>query len=209
MATKFWGPLGWMTLHSISAIYPEKPTSEERLILEKFVEVFRESITCAHCKSHFTSMLNTYRRVHPEWSSSRYHFFLFVCRAHNTVNKRLDKPIIQTLNDCIETLKTATKVTTPSQYRDAYINYLLSNWSREFTGDGAISLGAARQLKRINDEYFAPRDKGYDIYFFENGSVTEIIPEDARNYHVGANIPNGVSLSNVKIGFIGGRLRLR
>lgn len=204
MATKFWGPLGWMTLHSISAIYPEKPTSEERLILEKFVELFRESITCVHCKSHFTSMLNTYRRAHPEWSSSRYHFFLFVCRAHNTVNKRLDKPIIPTLNDCIETLKTATKVTTTGQYREAYINYLLSNWSREFTGDGAISLGAARQLKRINDEYFTPRDKGYDIYFFENGSVTEFISEDPRRYTVGENLPNAVYFPNVKIGFRNG-----
>jgi FAD-linked sulfhydryl oxidase len=167
MATKFWGPLGWMTLHSVSAIYPEKPTNEERIILEKFVELFRESITCPHCKSHFTSMINTYRKIHPEWSSSRYHFFLFVCRAHNTVNKRLDKPIIQTLSDCIETLKTATKVTTPAQYREAYINYLLQNWSKEFTGDGAIALGSAKQLKKINNEYFTPRDKGYDsIYFF-------------------------------------------
>jgi FAD-linked sulfhydryl oxidase len=210
MATKFWGPLGWMALHSISAIYPENPTQEERMILEKFIDSFRESITCPHCKQHFTGMLNMYKRKHPEWSSSRYHFFLFVCRAHNTVNKRLDKPILQSLNDCIETLKNATKTTTPSQYRTAYINYLLSNWSREFTGDGAIALGAARQLKRINDEYFTPRDKGYEnIYFFENGSVTEFISEDPRNYNIGPNLPNGISLPHVKIGFVGGRLKLR
>jgi hypothetical protein len=210
MATKFWGPLGWMTLHSVSAIYPENPTQEERLILERFVELFRECITCPHCKSHFTGMLNIYKKQHPEWSSSRYHFFLFVCRAHNTVNKRLDKPIIPTLNDCIETLKNATKVTTPSQYRNAYINYLISNWSREFTGDGAIALGTARQLKRINDEYFAPRDKGYDnIYFFENGSVTEFIAEDPSRYNAGANLPNAAFLPQVKIGFAGGRLRVR
>lgn len=210
MATKFWGPLGWMTLHSVSAIYPENPTPEERLLLEQFVEAFRESITCQYCKGHFTGMLNMYRRKHPEWSSSRYHFFLFVCRAHNTVNKRLDKPILATLNDCIETLKNATKVTSTTQYRTAYINYLLSNWSREFTGDGAIALGAAKQLKRINDEYFTPRDKGYEsIYFFENGSVTEFISEDPRNYNVGQNLPNASVLPRVKIGFVGGRLKLR
>jgi len=210
MATKFWGPLGWMTLHSVSAIYPENPTPEERVLLEKFVESFRESITCPHCKGHFTGMLNMYRRTHPEWSSSRYHFFLFVCRAHNTVNKRLDKPIIPTLNDCIETLKNATKVTTPAQYRNAYINYLISNWSREFTGDGAIALGVARQLKRINEEYFNPRDKGYDsIYFFENGSVTEFIAEDPGRYNVGPNLPNAAFLPQVRIGFSGGKLRVR
>lgn len=210
MGTKFWGPLGWMTLHSISAIYPETPTQEEKLLLEQFIEAFRESITCPHCKNHFTGMLNMYKRSHPEWSSSRYHFFLFVCRAHNTVNKRLDKPILQSLNDCIETLKNATKVTTTTQYRNAYMNYLISNWNREFTGDGAIALGAARRLKQINDQYFTPRDKGYDsIYFFENGSVTEFISEDPRNYNVGPNLPNAAFLPRVKIGFIGGKIRLR
>lgn len=210
MGTKFWGPLGWMTLHSVSAIYPENPTQEERLLLENFVESFRECITCVHCKEHFTAMLNTYKRKHPEWSSSRYHFFLFVCRAHNTVNKRLDKPIIQSIQECIETLKNATKVTSPSQYRTAYINYLLQNWSKEFTGDGAIALGAARRLKKINEEYFTPRDKGYDsVYFFENGSVTEFIPEDSRRYEVGPNLPNAVSLPHIKIGFQNGKLRIR
>jgi hypothetical protein len=210
MATKFWGPLGWMTLHSISAIYPENPTPEERMLLEQFIENFRECITCPHCKGHFTGMLNMYKKQHPEWSSSRYHFFLFVCRAHNTVNKRLDKPIIATLTDCIETLKNATKVTSAAQYRQAYLNYLTSNWSKEFTGDGAIALGAVRQLKRINEEYFNPRDKGYEnIYFFENGSVTEFIAEDPSRYTVGPNLPNAVTFSNVKIGFRNGKLRLR
>lgn len=209
MATKFWGPLGWMTLHSISSIYPENPTYEERVLLEKFVELFRESITCPHCKSHFTSMLNTYRKKHPEWSTNRYQFFLFVCRAHNTVNKRLDKPIIPTIQDCITTLKEATKVNSAGVYRNAYINYLLQNWSKEFTGDGAISLGFARQMKKINEEYFTPRDKGFDsIYFFENDSVVEFIAEDPARYDAGKNLPNAAFLPQVKVGFRNGRLRL-
>ena len=210
MATKFWGPLGWMTLHSISAIYPENPTPEERAIVERFIELFRESITCPQCKSHFTGMLNMYKRKHPEWSSNRYNLFLFVCRAHNTVNKRLDKPVIPTLNDCIQALKTATKVTSTTDYRNAYINYLIMNWSKEFTGDGAIALGVARQMKKINDEYFTPRDKGYEsIYFFQNDSVIETIAEDPRRYDAGPNLPNGSALPYARIGFINGRLKFR
>lgn len=209
MGTKFWGPLGWLTLHSVSAIYPETPTPEERAILEKFVELFRETMTCVHCKGHFTAMLNTYRKRHPEWSSSRYHFFLFVCRAHNTVNKRLDKPIIQTLQDCITTLKDATKVNSSGVYRNAYINYLIQNWSREFTGDGAIYLGSAKQLKQINEAYFTPRDKGFEsIYFFENDSVVDFIPEDPSRYNVGQNLPNAAFLPHVRIGFKNGKLRI-
>lgn len=210
MATKFWGPLGWMMIHSVAAIYPESPTQEERIIIEKFVESFRESITCVHCKSHFGSMLNMYRRQHPEWSSTRYHLFLFVCRAHNTVNKRLDKPIIPTLTDAIEALKNATKVTSAYQYRTAYINYLIQTWSKEFSGDGAIAIGFAKQMKRINEEYLNPRDKGYEsIYFFENGSITDTIAEDPSRYDVGKNLPNATRFANAKIGFVNGKFKLR
>jgi len=210
MATKFWGPLGWMTLHSISAIYPENPTAQEKLILSNFMESFRESITCVHCKGHFTSMLNTYKRIHPEWNASRFDFFVFICRAHNTVNKRLDKPIFPTLNDCIERLKLNTQQNSTATYRNAYITYLIGNWSREFTGDGAIFLQNAKTMKKINDEYFTPRDQGFtNLTFDKDASVVEFIPENPRLYHVGPNLPNAVTFSNIRVGFVGGRLKLK
>jgi hypothetical protein len=211
MGTKFWGPLGWMTLHSVSAIYPEKPTSEEKLLLEKFVENFRECITCVHCKSHFTSMLTTYKRKHPEWSSSRFDFFLFVCRAHNTVNRRLDKPVLQTLDDCIQTLKNATKVTNGGTYRAAYINYLIRNWSIEQTGEGFMNLGVVKQLKKINEEYFNPRDTGFEnLKFDREASVVEFIPEDPKRYDVGPNLPNAAfGIQRMRVGLVNGRFKIR
>ena len=210
MATKFWGPLGWMTLHSISAIYPENPTLEEKAILNSFMESFRESITCPHCKGHFTSMFNTYRIRHPEWNTSRFDFFLFVCRAHNTVNKRLDKPIFPTINDCIERLKLNTQQNSATTYRNAYINYLINNWTKEFTGDGAIFLQSAKTMKKINEEYFTPRDEGFtNLKFDRDASVTDFIPEDSRVYNVGPHLPNAARFSNVRVGFVGGRLRLK
>jgi hypothetical protein len=210
MATKFWGPLGWMTLHSISAIYPEQPTLEEKSILTKFMESFRESITCPHCKQHFTRMFNTYQGQHPEWNASRFDFFLFVCRAHNTVNKRLDKPIFPTLNDCIERLKLNTQQNSAATYRNAYINYLINNWTKEFTGDGAIFLHNAKTMKKINEEYFTPRDQGFDTLKFDRDAIiTDFIPEDSRVYNVGLHLPNAATFSKVRVGFVGGRLRLK
>lgn len=210
MATKFWGPLGWMTLHSISAIYPENPTQEEKLILGRFMESFRESITCVHCKGHFGRMFATYKAKHPEWNASRFDFFLFICRAHNTVNKRLDKPIFPTLNDCIERLKLNTQQNSAGVYRNAYINYLISNWAKEFTGDGAIFMQNAKNMKKINEEYFTPRDQGFnDLKFDRDASVVEFIPEDPKVYNVGPNLPNATNFSNIRVGFVGGRLRLK
>lgn len=215
MGTKFWGPLGWMTLHSVSSIYPEKPTSEERLILEKFVEMFRETITCVHCKNHFTGMLNKYRRIHPEWSSSRYDFFLFICRAHNTVNKRLDKPIFPTLQSCIDRLQENTKVTSAAVYRNAYLNYLISNWQREMSSEGYINVDIAKKMKKINEEYFTPRDTNFVGLTLLEGNVLELIPEDARNYNAGAGLPNIAKVVNQQqlqptVGFrlVGGRLKI-
>jgi hypothetical protein len=220
MATKFWGPLGWMTLHSISSIYPENPNREERLLLEKFIEMFRDSITCPHCKSHFTGMLNRYKNIHPEWSSSRYDFFMFVCRAHNTVNRRLDKPVFPTLQSCIDRLKETTKVTSASAYRTAYINYLISNWQREMSSEGYINADTAKRMKKINEEYFTPRDTNFENFSLnKSGNVLEFIPEDPRIYSAGPGIPNigkvinqntGTSIQLPKVGlrFVDGKLKI-
>ena len=215
MATKFWGPLGWMTLHSISSIYPETPTHEERLLLEKFVDMFRETITCVHCKSHFSAMLNKYKQVHPEWSSSRYDFFLFVCRAHNTVNRRLDKPIFPTLQSCIERLQENTKVTSAATYRNAYMNYLITNWQREMSSDGFINADIAKRMRKINDEYFSTRDTNFVDLTLKEGDVLEFIPENASTYNAGAGIPNMAKIINQQqlrptIGFrlSGGRIKI-
>jgi len=210
MATKFWGPLGWMTLHSISAIYPDNPTQQEKALLNEYMEAFRECITCPHCKNHFTSMFKTYKMFHPEWNSSRFDFFLFICRAHNTVNKRLDKPIFPTLESCIKQLQDNTKVTSASVIRSAYLNYLSSNWVKEGTGDAMIALGATKRMKKINDEYFTPRDVGFaNLKFINDASVTDFIPEDRKLYDAGVNLPNTVTLRAVKkIGLQNGRFKV-
>ena len=204
-----------MTLHSVSSIYPENPTSEERLILEKFVEMYRETITCIHCKAHFTGMLNKYKQIHPEWSSSRYNFVLFVCRAHNTVNRRLDKPTFPTLQSCIQRLQENTKVTSAAVYRNAYLNYLISNWHREMSSEGYINADLAKKMKKINEEYFVPRDTNFVNLSLQEGNVLEFIPEDARNYNAGAGLPNMAKIINQQqmrptVGFrlSGGRLKI-
>lgn len=204
MGTKIWGPLGWMTLHSVSAIYPEHPTQADKAILEEFVSAFRETISCPYCKSHFTNMLNTYKQIHPEWSSSRDNFFLFVCRAHNTVNRRLDKPIYKTIRECMDTLIQATKNTSPSQFRKAYLDYLTKNWGRQSDSEGFIMMGYVRKLIKINEEYFNPRDTGYETLQIADGNVIEFIPEDSRRYKATNSVADPIFYKTAKIGFRNG-----
>lgn len=160
-------------------------------------------------------MLNKYKQAHPEWSSSRYHFFLFVCRAHNTVNRRLDKPIFPTLQACIERLQENTKVTSASTYRNAYLNYLITNWQREMSSEGYIHADVAKKMKKINEEYFTPRDTNFVGLSLPDGNVMEFIAEDSRNFNAGAGLPNIATVLNkpqarpsISIRLSGGRLKI-
>jgi hypothetical protein len=188
MGTKIWGPLGWMTLHSISAIYPENPTVADRLLLEEFMGCFRETIACPYCKNHFTSMFTRYKHTHPEWSS----------------NRRLDKPIYKTVGECISTLRNATVNTSPAQFRKAYLDYLTKNWSRQTDSEGFLMMGFVRKMIKINDEYFTPRDTGYAELQIQDGDVMEFIQENTRNYRASEAVPDPIHYRNLKIGFRAG-----
>jgi hypothetical protein len=207
--TKLWGPLGWMTLHSISAIYPENPTPADKSILLEFMTSFRDCITCQYCRGHFSRMFSSYTKSHPEWNASRFDFFVFICRAHNTVNKRLDKPIFPTIESCIERLQYNTKYRRSAEYRRSYIKYLISDWNKLGGGDGMIGVHHAKKLQKINEEYFNPRDTGFDTLKFERtADVTEFIPEDFSEAPRLVGLPNPGQLQNMRLQFSWSNLRM-
>ena len=148
-----WGPLGWMTLHSISINYPESPNTSDVVALNRFMDKFGECITCPSCKDHFQGMFSTYKRYNPQWSSSRYELFLFVVRAHNSVNKRLDKPIIKTVADCIQTMKNNTIHNSFAIYRQKYINHVIRNWNSFQDSSGFMMASVARDMEFVKKSY--------------------------------------------------------
>ena len=200
--TKFWGPLGWMTLHSVSVIYPEYPSPEEKAIARKFVDLFASTITCRYCKEHFAKMYSVYLSDHPEMFASRFELVKFAILAHNTVNARLDKPRPSSVKDCLETLVSNTKNVSTSQFRTNYIAYLIKNWSRERTGDGAIFKMQSREMEKINNEYWTPRDTGFEGLSFPEFDVRVPI----ENVNSKPKIL-GIPKSGI-VGFKGGRLSL-
>lgn len=204
--TKLWGPLGWITLHSISVGYPENPTYEDKQIALKFLELFRDTITCRFCKEHFTGMFKTYTFTHPEFLNSRRDFFLFVARAHNTVNKRLDKPRPASVVDCLETLKTLTRDRSAKEYRHAYLTYLARDWSQQMTGDGIISKMRVKEMMNINEKYWDLRDVGFSVPIWE-GDVLEVIQESTL-HKTATGFVRGLPQSG-HVGFKGGKLRIR
>jgi hypothetical protein len=207
--TSYWGPLGWMTLHSISCLYPQTPTVEDKQIVGKFLNLFQETITCPTCRTHFESMLIMYKKRYPNFLDSQINLFLFICRAHNTVNKRLDKPRINTLQECLKTFKSNTVYTSPRQFRDNYLIYLAKNWAREQSGEGYMRMAMVNQMKKINEQYWNPRE--VDIQQFQvqaEEDVLEVILQDPTKYSPSPAISLYMSNPKLHIGFKNGRLKL-
>jgi Erv1 / Alr family len=172
--TKVWGPMGWMTLHSISICYPDEPSDMDKKILMEFMNAFGGSITCFHCRSHFSNMFADYKRKVPSWLNSKRDLFLAICRMHNAVNRRLDKPQPKTVAECIEWLKTATSYTDPRTFRERYSSYLVNDWYKNrHSGDGMSGYRSAELVKKINEQYWNNREVSYsEISFGEDNVIT-------------------------------------
>ena len=211
--TAIWGPMGWMTLHSISLLYPEQATVNDKQILKTFMSAFIESMTCQHCQQHFRVIFENYIRAHPEWSNSRFDLFLFIARAHNTVNKRLEKPLKTTVQECLDSIITASQYTPLSQFRKKYIDYVVQRMAAEMSGDSMVKAGYGRELRRINDTYWNSKIATDTSTFDMNANVLEFINENSSSMRLmlgGSNNVSSVMSTDYipKIGFRGGRLRL-
>lgn len=155
--TKAWGPLGWATLHTIAALYPDFPSQFEVELLNRFLVSFTNTILCPSCLQHFTEMLALYTQRYPNWKNSRRTVCEFVFRAHNTVNKRTHKKIY-TLEESIAELQTlfpdaeAAKVK-----RQQYLVYIRSDWMKNMTLTGISAAPKLKELNTIEEEYWSKR----------------------------------------------------
>jgi hypothetical protein len=161
--TAIWGPLGWMTLHSTAFAYPESPSNSERDLMTTWLDMFRDTITCPSCKGHFTEMLGKYRTLFPNMLQSRHEFVMFTFRAHNAVNKRLNKPLYSSVDECVATLRNNIRSRTAREYRVSYINHITRHWKTFQDVSGIVALKKIREMKRIEDEYIGTRETNFAI----------------------------------------------
>jgi len=203
--TAIWGPMGWMTLHSISTLYPNVPSATDKQILQKYLQNFEETITCDKCKNHFKSMFKSYITVHPNWSSSKFNLFTMIARLHNQVNRRLDKPTYKTILDCISAYENATKVVEPQTFRSNYITYLIRQWISQQSGTGNIMAGYSKTLQKINIEYWNKLTPESIINSPDFDMSVNVVEQITPNT-VGK--PIVISNNQVGIKMVGGRFKL-
>jgi hypothetical protein len=174
--TAIWGPLGWLTLHSTALAYPETPTPAEQQLMTSWLDMFRDTITCNYCRGHFTELLAKYRTMFPNMLGSRQEFVMFTFRAHNSVNRRLNKPVYQTVQESMDTLRKAVANRSALDYRVSYINHIMRYWQTQQDITGVVALKKVVQLKKIEIEYVGPRDTNFKIDIKEDVTM---LPRDA------------------------------
>ena len=201
--SKHWGPMGWITLHAIAITYPNDPTNLEKQNMKIILDLFNDTLTCRLCKDHFTRIINAYYSQYPNFLNSKQELFIFTLRAHNEVNRSLDKPIINSVSDCLQLLKNATESTSALNFKNNYMSYLIRTWAHEMTGDALIYKGKSITL----------RDMIHRIDLTNCFNI-EIQEEDITSFVVSVRrqifpLIEALKSSSLKVGFSGGKLRLR
>jgi hypothetical protein len=198
--TSIWGPLGWMTLHSVAHNYSDTPSKAEKQLVSQWVELFRDTITCPTCQKHFSDMLDLYKSTYPYYLDSRTEFILFTYRAHNTVNRRLDKPIYHTAEECESVFASVLATRSAKEYRLAYIAHIQRHWTMMRDANGMSRLRKLGEMNRIERDYWSSRENTTRI----SGYSVSPLPEKAKP----ATQPM-FRRPNANVSFTGGRLRFQ
>lgn len=153
--TKLWGPMGWVTLHSVAALYPDKPSTQEIQLIRTWIDCFANSIVCPSCQNHFKKMYETYLASRPQMFTSRTELTLFVLRAHNTVNRRLNKKVY-TLPESWSILKGWSPSYCTWQRR-RYLEHIQRQWASQVSMQGIVAMGYVKQLNQAEVGYWTGR----------------------------------------------------
>ena len=89
MNTTFWGPSGWEFLHTLSFIYPDKPSYNDKVKMQHFMNSINYILPCKYCRISFTK----YTKSLPidDYLESKDKMVEWLYKIHNKVNKKLRK----------------------------------------------------------------------------------------------------------------------
>lgn len=147
----------------MASLYPDIPSDSERKLMTSWLTHFQDTITCPSCRDHFTTSLESYRAQFPNMMSSRQTFMVFTLRVHNSVNRRLNKPMYKTVDECYETLRNVVKSKTTRDYRMAYYTHIRRQWKLYQDATGMSALRKINDMLKIEGDYAAPRSNNFEV----------------------------------------------
>ena len=206
--TSIWGPLGWMTIHSMASLYPDEPSQAEQQLMRSWLDLFKGTITCPSCQAHFTEQLDAYRSRFPQMLESRASFLMFTFRVHNSVNHRLHKPIYNTVAECFAVLQNNVKLRSATQYRQAYYQHITRHWKMLQDASGMSALRKIAEMNKIEASYAAPRSDDFSVLIPEGLTSLGLIQKASEDVQQRTMLPQPPP-DQRRLGILGGRFRLR
>lgn len=91
MNPKFWGPHGWIFLHSVTMNYPKNPTNIDKQVYANFFKSLQKVLPCEKCCVHYSQNIQEYP-IEPALES-RDSLVRWLIKIHNEVNEDLGKPL--------------------------------------------------------------------------------------------------------------------
>lgn len=176
--------------------------------MNSWLDMFRDTITCSYCRGHFTELLGKYRSLFPNMLASRQEFAVFSFRAHNAVNRRLNKPVYATLADCMDTLKKNVANRSAKDYRISYVNHITRHWRTEQDITGVAALKKIGEMKKIEIDYITSRDTNFNVTLRPD---VVILPSDAleKAQQAPGSRPRPLPGTSVGLRLTGGIFRLQ
>ena len=93
MDAAFWGPHAWEFLHSVTFDYPEEPTDKDKKEYAEFFHSIKNVLPCVWCRKHYKEGIEEIMPIEPHLVS-RDELTRWLVDFHNSVNKRLNKPLM-------------------------------------------------------------------------------------------------------------------
>jgi hypothetical protein len=176
--------------------------------MDTWLTMFQTTITCPSCREHFGIALDAYRRNFPRMLESRSEFLLFTFRAHNSVNRRLNKPVHLSVEMCFEQLRNNVKTRSAREYRLAYINHIRRHWRMMQDASGFTALKKINEMAKIETQYFERHENNFEVIIPED---SVLLPSQAL-LGPGAEAPNPIRFDTrtvPRLGLSNGRFQAR
>jgi hypothetical protein len=87
MDTRFWGPDGWLLLHSITEKYPNNPSEHIKDIYYNFFHSIEHILPCVYCRNSFAQYMIDLPI--DDYLKNKKQLCLWMYKIHNKVNDKL------------------------------------------------------------------------------------------------------------------------
>lgn len=115
MDPEIWGPNAWVLLHTITLVYPHKPTNNDKQIYKNFFTNLYKILPCDWCSHNYKIHLNKYPI--DNYLNSKKNIVQWLINIHNETNKTLNKNIYFTYDNFITKYKEIYKQNNTSNYQ--------------------------------------------------------------------------------------------